>query len=77
MDSRGIMVAMRCAYIFSFIMAALASILRYRYIEEILVNGRGVQSDPWETVKEVLRGFRETYRVLPAQLARAAGSSSS
>ena len=68
MDSRGIVVAMRYAYTFSFLMATLASILRYKYIEETLVNGRGVQKDPWETVKEVFRGFRETYRALPAQL---------
>jgi MFS family permease len=68
MDSRGTVVAMRYAYTFSFLMATLASILRYRYVEETLTNGKGVQKDPRETVKDLLNGFKETYRALPAQL---------
>jgi len=68
MDSRGVVVAMRYAYMFTFLMATVASFLRYRYIEETLTTGKEVQKDPMETVKEIFRGFRETFRALPAQL---------
>ena len=68
MDSRGIVVAMRYAYTFSFLMATVASFLRYRYIEETLTEGKGVVKDPKIAVKEILRDFRETFRALPSQL---------
>jgi len=68
MDSRGIVVAMRYAYTFTFLMATAASFLRYRYIEETLTEGRGVMRDPRIAVKEMLRGFRETFRALPSKL---------
>ncbi len=68
MDSRGIVFAMRYAYLFTFVMGTIASILRYRYIEETLTNGKGVERYPRETLKEILRGFKETYRALPSQL---------
>jgi len=68
MDSRGVVVAMRYAYMFTFLMATVASFLRYRYIEETLTTGKEVQKDPRVTVKEIFRGFRETFRALPAQL---------
>ena len=67
-DSRGIVPAMRFAYVFTCFMASLASFLRYRYIEETLENGRGVEKDPRAAVKEILSDFVATFRELPVQL---------
>jgi MFS family permease len=68
MDSRGVVVAMRYAYIFTFLMATVASFLRYRYIEETLTESKEVVKDPRTAVREILRDFRSTFRALPSQL---------
>jgi MFS family permease len=67
-DSRGVVLAMRFAYAFTCLMATAASALRFRYIEETLENSRGVKWDPRAAASEILSGFVETFRELPAQL---------
>ena len=67
-DSRGIVPAMRFAYVFTCFMASLASFLRYKYIEETLENGRGVEKDPRAAAREILSDFVATFRELPVQL---------
>ena len=67
-DARGILPVMRLAYIFTFVIATLASFLRYRYIEETLENGKGVARDPRSAVREILSDFVATFRDLPIQL---------
>ena len=67
-DARGILPVMRLAYIFTFVIATLASFLRYRYIEETLENGKGVEKDPRNAVREILSDFVATFRDLPIQL---------
>jgi len=68
MDSWGVVVAMRYAYTFAFIMATVASFLRYRYIEETLTESKDVVKDPRTAVRDILRDFRETFKALPSQL---------
>ena len=46
MDVRGILPAMRFAYTLTFLLATVASFLRYRYLEETLENGKGVSRSP-------------------------------
>ena len=67
-DARGILPVMRLAYIFTFVIATLASFLRYRYIEETLENGKGVEKDPRNALREILSDFVATFRDLPIQL---------
>ena len=67
-DARGILPVMRLAYIFTFVIATLASFLRYRYIEETLENGKGVEKDPRNAAREILSDFVATFRDLPIQL---------
>jgi MFS family permease len=67
-DARGILPVMRLAYIFTFVIATLASFLRYRYIEETLENGKGIEKDPRNAAREILSDFVATFRDLPIQL---------
>lgn len=67
-DDRGILPAMRFAYVFTFAMATVASLMRYRLIEETLENGRGVTLDPRAAAREILSDFVEAFRGLPRQL---------
>ncbi|UCD45987.1 MAG: MFS transporter [Candidatus Bathyarchaeota archaeon] len=67
-DDRGILPAMRFAYVFTFAMATVASLMRYRFIEETLENGRSVEKDPRAAVREILSDFVATFRELPVQL---------
>jgi len=68
MDVRGILPAMRLAYILTFVIATLSSFLRYRYVEETLENGKGVERDPRKAMREILSDFVATFRELPVQL---------
>ncbi|MGD2200561.1 MAG: MFS transporter [Candidatus Bathyarchaeota archaeon] len=67
-DSRGVLLAMRWAYIFTFAMGLIASFLRYRYIEETLTIRREVNGDPGSAVREIIAEFKETISSLPMQL---------
>ena len=67
-DARGILPAMRFAYTLTFLLATVASFLRYRYIEETLENGKGVNRSPKAAVREILSDFAETIRNLPKAL---------
>lgn len=68
MDARGVLIAMRWAYIFTFAMGIVASFLRYRYIEETLTDKREVNGDLRSVPKEILAEFKETFSRLPFQL---------
>jgi DHA1 family multidrug resistance protein B-like MFS transporter len=68
MDVRGVLPAMRLAYILTFVIATLSSFLRYRYVEETLENGKGVERDPRRAMREILSDFVATFRKLPIQL---------
>ena len=68
MDARGVLIAMRWAYIFTFAMGIVASFLRYRYIEETLTDKREVNGDLRSAPKEILAEFKETFSSLPLQL---------
>jgi MFS family permease len=68
MDVRGILPAMRMAYTLTFLLATVASFLRYRYIEETLENGKGVTTSPRDAIREILADFKETFRNLPRAL---------
>lgn len=67
-DDRGILPAMRFAYVFTFAMATVASFMRYRFIEETLENERGAEKDQRAAAREILSDFVATFRELPVQL---------
>ncbi|MCW3979022.1 MAG: MFS transporter [Candidatus Bathyarchaeota archaeon] len=67
-DARGILPAMRSAYAFTFVMATLASLLRYGYVEETLENGKGVEGSLGTAAREILSDFVAAFRELPAGL---------
>ena len=68
MDARGVLPAMRLAYVITFVIATVSSFLRYRYVEETLENGKGVERNPRRAMGEVLSDFVATFRELPVQL---------
>ena len=68
MDARGVLVAMRWAYIFTFFMGLAASLLRYWYIEETLTEIEPRTNGTRKTLGDMLGDFRETFRALPRQL---------
>jgi hypothetical protein len=67
-DAKGLLPAMRLAYSFTFVMASVSSFLRYRYVEETLENGKGIDGGSKSAVKEFLSDFVATFRDLPIQL---------
>ncbi len=67
-DARGVQPAMRLAYTFTFVMAILASLLRYGYVEETLENGKGVEGSLGAAAREILSDFVAAFRGLPAGL---------
>lgn len=67
-DARGILLSMRFAYTFTFIMATVASYLRFRYIEETLENDKVVTRDLRVAARQIMTDFMETFRNLPKPL---------
>jgi DHA1 family multidrug resistance protein B-like MFS transporter len=68
MDVSGVVAAMRLAYIFTFAMGVAASLLRYRFIEETLTEGKGVEGGFKDAARGVLADFRDALRTLPVDL---------
>ena len=68
MDVRGVLVAMRWAYVFTFVMGLVASWLRYRYIEETLTDVEPRENGVKRAAGEILGDFREAFQALPRQL---------
>jgi MFS family permease len=67
MDKYGIIQAQRWAYVVLLIVTSSTAYIRYRYLEETKLVTDKLDINPRHMVKETLRDFRETIRVLSRQ----------
>ena len=68
MDKYGVLQAMRWAYIGLFICAAMASIIRWRYLKETLKEPEKEETWNPRELKQILRDFKQLFKELPRQL---------
>ena len=68
MDSYGILVALRWAYLAVFTTSFIASFLRYKLLEETLPTQDKKKTSPSTAVRETLSDFRATFKSTPRQI---------
>lgn len=67
MDRYGVLPAQRWAYVVLMVVTSVTAYIRYRYLEETTPVGQNLDIRPESMVRETLRNFRETVKVLSRQ----------
>jgi len=67
MDRYGVLPAQRWAYVVLMVVTSVTAYIRYRYLEETTPMGQKLDIRPESMVRETLRNFRETVKVLSRQ----------